>query len=71
LENKQHARDNGLCNAKHKMQKIKCVETGEIFESVVECSKKMNIDKRSIFRQLKGEKKIVKGYSFDRIYDNK
>ena len=70
LENKQHAWDNGLCNAKHKMQKIKCIETGEIFESVVECSKKMNIDKRSIFRQLKGEKKIVKGYSFERIHDN-
>lgn len=67
IENKKHAWDNGLCNAKHRMQKIMCKETGEIFNSIVECSIKMKIDRRSIFRNLKGEKDKIKGYSFERI----
>lgn len=67
VENKKHAWEKGLANAKHRMKKIKCIETGEIFNSIVECSIKMNIDKRSIFRQLKGEKEKVKGHSFQRI----
>ena len=66
-ENKDHAWKTGLCNAKHRMQKIRCIETNEIFDSIVECSRKMGIDKRSIFRQLKGEKEKVKGFSFERI----
>ena len=66
-ENKRHAWDNGLCNAEHRMQRLQCIETGEIFNSVAECSREMNIDLRSIFRQLKGEKGKVKGYSFRRI----
>lgn len=69
-ENKEHAWRTGLCNSKHKMQQIQCIETGKIFESVVECSKIMNIDKRSIFRQLSGEKEKVKGFSFKRINNN-
>lgn len=67
IENKHHAWKKGLCNAQHRMQKIKCIETGEVFSSIAECSEKMNIDKRSIFRQLKGEKEKVKGFSFERI----
>ena len=67
IENKSHAWNIGLINAKHRMQKIRCIETGEIFESVVDCSRKMGIDRRSIFRQLNGEKEKVKGYSFERI----
>lgn len=67
IENKSHAWDTGLINAKHRMQKIRCIETGEIFESIVDCSRKMGIDRRSIFRQLNGEKEKVKGYSFERI----
>lgn len=66
-ENKDHAWKTELCNAKHRMQKIRCIETNEIFDSIVECSRKMGIDKRGIFRQLKGEKEKVKGFSFERI----
>ena len=66
-ENKERAWSMGLCNAKHRKQPIKCVETGEIFSSVRECSDKMGIDVRSIFRQMKGEKEKVKGFSFERI----
>ena len=67
VENKSHAWDTGLINAKHRMQKIRCIETNEVFESIVACSRKMGIDRRSIFRQLNGEKEKVKGYSFERI----
>lgn len=67
IENKKHAWKTGLTNAEHRKQKIKCIETGEVFESVVKCSEIMNLDRRSIFRQLKGERKHVKGYSFIRV----
>ena len=67
VQNKKHGWDNKLYTADHRKQKIKCIQTGEIFESVVKCSEIMNIDRRSIFRQLKGEKEYVKGYSFIRI----
>ena len=67
VENKEHAWKTGLCTAKHRMQKVQCNETGEVFNSVVECSNKMGIDRRRIFRQMKGEIKQVKGYTFRRI----
>lgn len=67
IQNKKHGWDNKLYTANHRKQKIKCIQTGEIFESVVKCSEIMNIDRRSIFRQLKGEKEHVKGYSFIRV----
>ena len=67
IQNKKHAWKTGLANAEHRKQKIKCIQTGEVFESVVKCSEIMNIDRSSIFKQLKGEKEYVKGYSFIRI----
>ena len=67
VQNKKHAWNNKLYTANHRKQKIKCIQTEEIFESVVECSEIMNIDKSSIFKQLKGEREYVKGYSFIRI----
>jgi hypothetical protein len=66
-ENKQHAWENKLCNAEHRKTKIKCIQNGVVYNSVVECAKLLNVDRRSIFRQLKGEKEYVKGYSFERV----
>lgn len=63
-ENKAHAWRNGLATANHKKKSIICNETGEVFESVQQCSEKMGLDRRSIFRQLKGERKTVGGYTF-------
>lgn len=70
-ENKEHAWKNGLMNSNHKKVKIICNETKEEFESVVECSIKMDIDRRSIFRQLKGERKTAGGYTFKRLEGGK
>lgn len=66
-ENKQHAWATGLCNSNHRKQQIRCIQTGEIFESVIACSKSMGIDRRFLFRQLNGERADVKGFSFIRI----
>ena len=67
IQNKKHAWDTKLCTAEHRKQRIKCIQTGEIFESVVKCSEIMDIDRSSIFKQLKGIKEYVKGYSFVRV----
>ena len=63
-ENKAHAWRNGLATTNHKKKSIICNETGEVFESVQQCSEKMGLDRRSIFRQLKGERKTVGGHTF-------
>lgn len=47
--------------------KIRCVETGEVFNSQREASKKMNISKGSINSQLKGRYKTAGGYTFEYI----
>lgn len=66
-ENKEHAWRNGLCNAKHLMRKIRCIETGVVYDSIKECSEKMNIDRSYIHKHLKGAIKTIKGHSFERI----
>lgn len=66
-ENKAHAWNAGLINSEHKKVKIYCFENGKTYDSVEEASKKLNCDRRSIFRQLKGEKVKVKGFSFKRV----
>jgi hypothetical protein len=63
-ENKKHAWDNSLYSSNHKKRKIICLETGKIFDSVIECSKILNIDRRTIFRVLKGQRKSCNGYKF-------
>lgn len=68
-ENKEHAWRTGLCNAKHSMKKIRCIETDEVFNSITECSEKMNIDRSYIHKHLKGLLKSVKGHTFERVDD--
>ena len=45
----------------------KCVETQEIFNTSVEASKKMNIDKTSIQRAANGKQKQAGGFHWERI----
>lgn len=66
-ENKQHAWRTNLCNSEHRKVKIMCIENNEIYNSIIDASEKLNIDRRSIFRNLKGEINKVKGFSFKRI----
>lgn len=43
---------------------VVCVQTGEIFQSSVEASQKMNLNKSAICMTLKGKRKHTCGYSF-------
>jgi len=53
--------------AKKLGKKIRCVETGEVFNSVSECAKQMNADRRNVQRVCTGKYKSTKGYSFEFI----
>ena len=64
IENKQHGWKNGLYTGNHLKRKITCATTGVVFESVADCARILNIDRRGIFRMLKGEKNHVKGLTF-------
>jgi hypothetical protein len=66
-ENKQHAWANGLCNSDHRKQKIKCIQTGEIFESVITCAKQMGLHRENIFNHMRGGQSHVKGYTYERV----
>lgn len=66
-ENKKHAWENNLCSSSHRKRKVRCIQTGQIFESVVDASKKIPCDRRGLFRVLSGEKQQIKGYSFEYI----
>lgn len=49
----------------HRVRKIRCVETGEIFDTQSDCSKKTGINIASINMNLKGRSKSTKnGYHF-------
>ena len=71
-------KDNPFFNKKHteetkeKLRKtngnpIICIETDEEFQSINQCAKKMNLDRKAIERVLKGVYKQTKGYTFKYI----
>lgn len=50
---------------KHRNRPIRCIETGEVFESIEECSKKMNINKHSVCKCVNNiYQKTKDGYHF-------
>ena len=64
LENKQRAWDNGLCDAKHKMQKIKCIETGEIFASYSKAVKWLGKSYTSVSTLVRGTRNYGKAFGY-------
>ena len=54
----------GLGNAMS-MCPVRCIETGEEFESFLKCAKDMNLDVRSVRHCCLGERKTHKGYHFE------
>lgn len=48
-------------------KKVLCIETNEIFNSLSECAKKTNCDRRNIQRVCVGKYKRTKGYTFKYI----
>lgn len=54
---------------KHIMKKIKCVETGDEYESIVECSKRMGISVQAISRSVNNPFLSTKdGYHFEALH---
>lgn len=48
--------------------KVRCLETGEIFDSIRDCGSKLNIDTGDLSKHLRGLKcKKIKGLHFERI----
>jgi group I intron endonuclease len=46
---------------------VRCIDTGEVFESETAAMKKLNIDKCLIGRACKGKQKTAKGYRFEYV----
>lgn len=57
-------------NAKVSRRKIKCIETGELFEDANCAAKNMKLNRRSICRVANGERKSHKGFSFQYLDEN-
>lgn len=52
----------------HRMRRIRCVETGEIFDSIIECSRVMGINRSSICKCVNdGYLKTREGYHFEPV----
>lgn len=52
----------------HRMRRVRCVETGEIFESIAECSRVMGINKVSICKCVNDSfLKTREGYHFEPV----
>lgn len=50
-------------------RKIKCIETNQIYNSVSEAGRALNIDKGAISRCCNGQQKQAKGYRFEFVND--
>lgn len=48
-------------------RRIKCVETGETFESLHDCARKLGCSSGNLSKHLQGRLKHVGGYHFERI----
>ena len=65
-ENLVHAY-NKLNRARHWTKRVMCVETGEVFNSIVEASKKTNIGTGSISQVINGRNKTGGGYTWQSV----
>lgn len=57
----------GKRGAVKRFKKVKCVETGIIFDSIAEAARVMNIWRPNIIKNLQGKHKSVQGYTFELI----
>lgn len=54
---------------KEKCKKIVCVETGEMFNSIIECARQMNLHESNINFVLNGKRNHTGGYTFEYVED--
>lgn len=65
-ENIRHAFDVLNKDPGHRTR-IRCVETGKEYGSVIQCARDMGCDRGEIFKQMIGKRSHVKDYHFERI----
>ena len=56
-----------LHSCKHATKRVKCLETGKIFDSIEDCAKEYNAIATHISRVCKGKRKHTRGYSFEYV----
>ena len=50
-------------------KKVRCIDMDRIFESISDCSKKLNIDRKSIRKCCNKDQKTAKGHRFEFCYE--
>ena len=65
-ENIRHAFDVLKKEPGHRTR-VRCIETGKEYNSVLQCAKDMSLFDSEIFKQMAGKRPHVKGYHFERI----
>ena len=68
-ENIRHAYRTGLRKRTHKGTPVRIVETGEVFESVAECARRIGVTKGAIQHCLHGRQSTCRGYHFEYVED--
>ena len=68
-ENMLHAYRTGLNKGRHKGTPVRIVETGETFESMAECARRIGGDNSTIAKCLAGKLPTHHGYHFEYVED--
>ena len=63
VKNKKKLRKARIANRK----KIKCIQTGKIYEAQIDISRDLNIRQGHVSEHLQGKRRSVKGYTFEYI----
>lgn len=66
-ENIQHAWKLGLTSSKHSHKKVKCLTTGEIYNSVQECIKSIGFSQTHFYRHINKEISSLGGLVYERV----
>lgn len=67
IERGAEARSKALLNDPKHSHRIRCIETGEEFPSLMECQRKLGCSSGNLSEHLRGKRKHVNGYTFERI----
>lgn len=62
----RHISEKSFAHSKHAIQ-VKCVETGEIFESMNECAHRLGISVTSVHNLVNGKNRTRKGFHLVRV----
>lgn len=67
IDNIIHAWNNQLATSNHRKQKVRCIETGVVYDSIKECADAMNINRDCISNYLRGKARFAGNHTFERV----